>query len=103
MQSHLTQQRRDATPSFPGQPSPNRPRQIAHGGIQANAPTQKALAPRFSVIRRKLSIYQRHRQWYIERMFCRLKDFRRIATRYDRIAANSFAAVYLAALVSYWL
>ena len=39
----------------------------------------------------------------IERMFCRLKDFRRIATRYDRNAANFLAAVCLAAAVSYWL
>ena len=39
----------------------------------------------------------------IERMFCRLKDFRRIATRYDRIADNFLAAVCLAATVSYWL
>lgn len=39
----------------------------------------------------------------IERMFCRLKDFRRIATRYDRNAANFLAAVSLAATVSYWL
>jgi transposase len=39
----------------------------------------------------------------IERMFCRLKDFRRIATRYDRLAANFLAAVCLAATVSYWL
>jgi transposase len=31
-------------------------------------------------------------------MFCRLKDFRRVATRYDRSAAN-----FLAAVVSYWL
>ena len=29
----------------------------------------------------------------IERMFCRLKDFRRIATRYDRLATNFLAAV----------
>ncbi|RMH30632.1 MAG: IS5 family transposase, partial [Planctomycetota bacterium] len=33
----------------------------------------------------------------IERMFCRLKDFRRIATRYDRLAVNYLAAVCLAA------
>ena len=33
----------------------------------------------------------------IERMFCRLKDFRRVATRYDRNAANFLAAVCLAA------
>jgi transposase len=39
----------------------------------------------------------------IERMFGRLKDFRRIATRYDRLAANFLAAVCLAATVSYWI
>ena len=39
----------------------------------------------------------------IERMFGRLKDFRRIATRYDRSATNFLAAVCLAASVSYWL
>ncbi|ESX64456.1 hypothetical protein X759_31160 [Mesorhizobium sp. LSHC420B00] len=39
----------------------------------------------------------------IERMFCRIKDFRRIATRYDRLARNFLAAVCIAATVSYWL
>jgi transposase len=39
----------------------------------------------------------------IERMFRRLKDFRRVATRYDRNAANFLAAVCIAATVSYWL
>jgi transposase len=39
----------------------------------------------------------------IERMFCRLKDFRRVATRYDRLATNFMAAVCIAATVSYWL
>ena len=39
----------------------------------------------------------------IERMFGRLKDFRRIATRYDRIAENFLAAVCLAATLCYWL
>ena len=39
----------------------------------------------------------------IERMFCRLKDFRRIATRYDRLETNFLAAVCIAATVSYWL
>jgi len=33
----------------------------------------------------------------IERMFCRLKDFRRIATRYGRLATNLLAAICLAA------
>ena len=39
----------------------------------------------------------------IERLFCRLKDFRRIATRYDRRAVNFMAAASIAATVSYWL
>ena len=34
---------------------------------------------------------------------CRLKDFRRIATRYDKLAANFLSAIYLAATISYWL
>jgi putative transposase len=34
-------------------------------------------------------------------MFCRLKDWRRIATRYDKLAAN-FAAVMLAAVIIWW-
>jgi transposase len=32
-------------------------------------------------------------------MFCRLKEFRQIATRYDRLATNFLAAVCLAAWV----
>lgn len=39
----------------------------------------------------------------IERTFSRLKDFRRIATRYDKLAINFFAAVTIASIVSYWL
>jgi transposase len=39
----------------------------------------------------------------VERMFCCRKDFRRVATRYDRLATNLLAAVHLAAIVGYWL
>ena len=39
----------------------------------------------------------------IERMFCRLKDFRRVATPYDRLAATYLAAVHIAAIVAFWL
>ena len=38
----------------------------------------------------------------IERMFGRLKDFRRIATRYDKLARNFLAAVALAATIIWW-
>ena len=36
-------------------------------------------------------------RWRIESAFNRLKDFRRIATRYDRLARNFLASVCLAA------
>ena len=39
----------------------------------------------------------------IERMFCRLKDFRRIATRYDKLARNFLAGVLIAAAITWWL
>ena len=38
----------------------------------------------------------------IERTFCRLKDWRRVTTRYDQLAHNYLATVALAALVLYW-
>lgn len=39
----------------------------------------------------------------IERMFGRLKDFPRVATRYDKNANNFLAALCLAALICYWI
>lgn len=38
----------------------------------------------------------------VERMFNRLKDFRRIATRYDRLARNFAFAIALVAVVPWW-
>ncbi len=38
----------------------------------------------------------------IERMFCRLKDFRRIATRYDKLARNFLSGVLIAAATVWW-
>ena len=39
----------------------------------------------------------------IERMFCRLKDFRRIATRYDKRADIFLSAILLAAAITWWI
>ena len=50
-----------------------------------NNPTRKHLHP-FDAEAYKL-------RNLIERMFCRLKDWRRIATRYDKLATNFAAAV----------
>ena len=41
----------------------------------------------------------RHR---IENMFSRLKDWRRIATRYDKLARNYLSATHLAASLTFW-
>ena len=38
-------------------------------------------------------------RWRVEAMFCRLKDFRRVATRYDKTACSFLGGVYLAAFV----
>jgi len=38
----------------------------------------------------------------VERMFCRLKDFRRISTRYDKRADTFLSALFLAAIVTWW-
>jgi hypothetical protein len=69
MQGHLPQQRRDPLLALARQQLPNRRRQIAHRGIQANAPGHKALRSRFSAIRRAASIYERRREWDIEVTF----------------------------------
>ena len=39
----------------------------------------------------------------VERMFGRLKDWRRIATRYDRCAHTFFSAICIAATFIFWL
>ena len=42
-------------------------------------------------------------RWRIETAFNRLKDFRRIATRYDKLACNYLASVCLAAALVWWI
>ncbi len=39
----------------------------------------------------------------VENAFCRLKDFRRVATRYDKLARNYLSGVALAAALAFWL
>ena len=42
-------------------------------------------------------------RWRIENAFNRLKDFRRIATRYDKLARNYLASVCLIAALVWWI
>jgi transposase len=73
------------------------PRLVEEDGVMPNIP------PRPIVNGRTASRPSYRKRNAIERMFCRLKDFRRVATRYDRNAANFLAAVCIAATVSYWV
>jgi len=43
---------------------------------------------------------QRHR---IENMFAKLKDWRRVATRYDRCAHTFMSAIVIAATMLFWI
>ena len=46
---------------------------------------------------------RRYRErWRIEATFNRSKDFRRIATRYDKLARNYVSAVALVAVIAFW-
>jgi transposase len=42
-------------------------------------------------------------RWLVESAFNRLKDFRRIFTRYDRLARNYLASVCLVAALVWWI
>jgi putative transposase len=59
-----------------------------------NNPTRKRLHPFDAVAYRRRNL--------IERMFRRLKDWRPIATRYDKLTAHFAAAIMLAAVVIWW-
>ena len=48
----------------------------------------------------KVLYRQRHK---IENVFGRLKDWRRVATRYDRCAHTFMSAICIAATIAYWV
>lgn len=54
--------------------------------------------------KRKICYHKRRyrERWRIQAIFNRFKDFRRIATRYDKLAHDYASAVALAAVVDLW-
>ena len=72
--------------------------EIADAGMHAVIPSTRS---RKRPIPHDPTLYKARNR--IERCFNKLKHFRRIATRYDRLAVNFEAALCLAATVSYWL
>ena len=71
---------------------------LAENGIAACIPPKKNRKQRIPYD--KALYRQRYR---IEIAFGRLKDWRRIATRYDRCATTFFGAITLAVIVIFWL
>jgi transposase len=66
--------------------------QLARDALEAVIPSS---ASRATVIPHDQAIYQERNR--IERCFNKLKHFRRIATRYDQLAASCLALVHLVA------
>ena len=64
---------------------------VAANGGQAHIPTQRRVR-----LQRSVDPHLYRQRSLVERFFCRLKQFRRIATRFDKLARNFLAAVALA-------
>jgi transposase len=71
---------------------------LAERGITACIPSKKN---RKQPIPYDKALYRQ--RYHVEIMFGRLKDWRRIATRYDRCATVFFGAITLAAILTFWL
>jgi len=74
--------------------SPELREMLKERGTKAVIPNKRNRKQPFSFSKKSYKI--RHR---IENAFCRLKDFRGIATRYDRLEINFAASIYLVAAV----
>jgi transposase len=70
---------------------------LRRAGIKAVIPSSAARKTPYALDHKA---YRRRN--VIERLFCRLKNWRRIATRYDRLANNYTSAVALVAAVISW-
>ena len=72
--------------------------ELAARGIQPCIPSSRSRKRPYPYD--KVLYRQRHK---IENLFAKLKDWRRVATRYDRCAHTFFSAICIAAIVIFWL
>ncbi len=72
--------------------------ELAEHGTKSVIPNRSSRKLLFTFNRRLYRL-----RWRIEAAFNRLKDFRRIATRYDKLARNYLASVCLVAALVWWL
>ncbi|MBP7339718.1 MAG: IS5 family transposase [Niveispirillum sp.] len=70
---------------------------IKEKGVKPVIPGRKSRKKpiRFDKVRYKF-------RWMVEAVFCRLKDSRRVATRYDKLARNFLSTIAIATIVAYW-
>jgi transposase len=72
--------------------------ELAERGTKSVIPNRSNRKLRFTFNKRLYRL-----RWRIEAGFNRLKDFRRIATRYDKLARNYLASVCLVAAIVWWI
>ena len=75
-------------------------RWLKHRKIRAAIPSTAARRTPYPLDPLDRAAYKRRN--VIERMFCKLKNWRRIATRYDRLARNYLSSLALAAIIIAW-
>lgn len=101
------QRRRLARRCGRGNEAPNRRSRIRRQSAAIHAPGSRyyPIIPGRRNRKRPIQYDERRYRdrWRVEAMFCRLKDFRRVATRYNKLARNYQSAVGLAAAVAFWL
>lgn len=68
---------------------------LKHAKVKAVIPSSAARRTPYPLDRKAYS-----RRNVIERLFCKLKNWRRIATRYDRLAQNYLSAIALVSIVA---
>jgi transposase len=73
-------------------------RRISQRGARPVIPNRSCRKQPFAFNRR---LYKQ--RWLIENAFNRIKDYRRIAMRYDKLARNYFASVCIAGALVWWL
>lgn len=70
---------------------------LADSGVEAVIPSTRS---RKRPIPHDANAYRERNK--IERAFCAIKDWRRVATRYDKLARNFLSAVAIAAAFIWW-
>jgi putative transposase len=109
--AHTREQRRHLRRAEPsggpiGAETPDRRQGYDANSLRRTLEAQKTEAVIPSTTSRKRPIPYDRRAYRernrIERAFCSLKDFRRVATRYDKLARNFLAAVEIAAVILWW-